>query len=1323
MPKSSRKEENRVLTLDFIEIATKIGRDKKIVFYPKFLFKKSSDLMIKGGEFYAFWDSDKNLWNTSEFELATVVNQIVINEAVKTPGARYELLEDYDTGLAKKWHSYCRDMGNNWIELDKKLIFSNTARKKTDYCSRYLPYPLEAGKYDAYDHLMSVLYDKKERKKIEWAIGSIIAGDSNSIQKFYVLYGPPGSGKSTILDIIQMLFQGYCVHFRSKDIGNASHQFALEPFADNPLIAIDHEGKLDHIDDNTRLNTLISHEPMLINEKRKKQYTLTSRAAIFIGTNTPVRITDSKSGVIRRLIDICPSGRILEFDTYTDLMNKIPFELSGIAYHCLEVYLACGKEYYNKYKPTRMLDETNDMFNFVQDMLWEWEDNADVSLASAWNAYKEWCDDCNIKYPLQKKLFKTELKEYFDEYYERLGNSVNIFRGFQSDKFKPKEVKEKEKKSWLTFEEQHSNLDDILAGCKAQYATEAETPRAKWANVKTKLSDLDTSQLHYVKMPNEHYICIDFDIKNDAGEKDYTLNLAAASKWPATYAELSKGGQGIHLHYIYDGDVSQLSRIYDEDIEVKVFNGDASLRRRLSKCNNHDILTINSGLPLKGDKKVIDAKSVESERHLRVLIKKCLNKENHGHTAPEVDFIKKLTDDAYANKELSYDIRDMRPMILSFAMSSTNQSQKCYDICSKLKYCSKDHEMGEKKNLKGTSEWDNAPIVFFDVEVFPNLFIVCWKKQGKDHKVVRMINPTPEEVKQLFVYRLVGFNNRRYDNHIIYARGQGYTNAELYKLSQKIINKVNGCFFGEAYGLSYTDIYDYCSNDNKKSLKKWEIELGIYHMENSYPWDKDVPEDKWEEIADYCCNDVIATEATFDATQSDFRGRQILAELSGLTVNDTSNTHTQQIIFGNERNPQRFFNYPNLAEEFPGYVFDKGVSTYMGETVGEGGWVFSRPGMYVNAVCEDVSGMHPASIYAMKLFGDEYTERYYDLVRVRTHIKHKEYDAVRDMFEGRLAKYLGNEKDAEALSKALKTPINSVYGLTAAHFPNRCRDPRNVDNVVAKRGALFMITLKNKVEEMGYTVIHCKTDSIKVADPDDKILRFIEDFGKQYGYSFEIEDEFERICLTDKATFIARFKDGKWFPKAATFAHPYIFKTLFTGEKVEFKDLCETKEVKASSMYLDFNENLPDVSDIEKEYKKLVKANPDDPALENMRNDISKGHSYHFIGRIGLFTPILPGNNAGILVSTQDDIKYDAVAGTKGFRWMESDTVKDLKYEDKIDMRYFDDIANSALAKIDEFGDPMIFINAPHEEYEAYARQLLKDKEFEGAMNEPVPFR
>lgn len=1294
--------------LDFVQIQVRENKRGSIIVYPEFITKSSKDLMIKGKDFYAYWDKDKGLWSKSQGELIELIDnetkKIVHDMRDDVKYAKYDVNGIYmEYNSTKKWEEftrYCKNLPDNFHLLDSKVIFSNDDVKKEDYVTHTLPYPLVEMKTNAYDELMDVLYDRSERNKIEWAIGSIITGASKDIQKFYVLYGAAGSGKSTVLNIIQLLLDGYWAPFVSADLGTASKDFAMEPLKDNPLVGIEHDGNLSRIDTNTRLNSIISHESMVINEKRKSQYNIKLDTTLFVGTNSPVRITDGRSGLLRRLIDIKPSGRKLSFERYTHLMNQIPYELGGIAYKCKQYFEKYGPDKYGKYKPITMIDETNDMFNFVEEMFWEWEEDNKVSLASAWQDYKKWAEDANA-FPMKKRKFKAELKEYFDEFYERYNGDYNVYVGLKNSKLNvqpdPDPVKEE---SWLDLKEQKSLLDEYCKDCYAQYATEDDVPAKKWSLVKTRLREIETDKVHYLK-PQEAMVVIDLDKKDKDGNKNFELNKEAASKFPKTYAELSKGGAGIHLHYIYEGDVSALSAFIEDDVEIKVFTGGSALRRKLTKCNKVPIATISGGLPLKEVKKMVDSKSVESEKHLRVMIKKCLNKEHHGHTAPEMDFIKKLTDEAYADESLSYDIRDLRPAIHTFAMSSTNQAQRCFNTAAAIHYCSKDNEPNKQhKDVQPSADWEKSPIVFYDVEVFPNLFIICWKLLGDD-TIIRMINPKPKEVEELFKYRLVGFNNRRYDNHIIYARSIGYSLADLFKLSQRIVAGSHNAMFGAAYNISYTDIYDFAAK--KQSLKKWEIELGINHMENEYPWDEPVDEEHWDEIADYCCNDVRATEAVWHECHADFAAREILSKLTGLSVNQTTRNHITKLILEGDPNPKH--NYVDLSEEFPGYEFTKGAdkkyhNMYRGTDVGFGGYVYAEPGIYYQTALLDVGNMHGASIIALNKFM-EHTHVYEELRSARMAIKARDYKAASKMLGGIFAPYLTSDDEADALANAIKLVLNSTYGIAAATFDNPLRDPRDKNNIIALRGALFMRTLQDEVAKRGFTVAHIKTDSIKIPNATQEIIDFCMEFGRKYGYEFEHECTYERICLVNNAVYIAKYDDkgvrnkggkhaNEWTATGAEFAHPYIYKTLFTHEPIEFKDLCETKEVK-SVIYLDMNEKLPDVDMAEKEYKKVVKNDtmPEEEkakVLGELAKEIERGHDYHFVGRIGQFTPIKPGYGGGLLVKSTDKLKYDAVTGTKGYRWLESAMVKSLNREDVIDMDYFDNLVEDAKKSIENFG-------------------------------------
>ena len=1323
-----------------------VNKTGKMEIYPTFrLYPKPKDLMIRGGDFYAVWIEEKQIWSTDEDDVLALIDietrkQVdEYNKAMGENTAYGIYLYNSNNNLIDRWHKYCqKQIRDTYKTLDQKLIFLNEEITRECYATKHLPYALEPGNITAYNRLMDVLYTPDERHKIEWAIGSIVNGDSKELQKFMVFYGASGTGKSTVLNIIQMLFEGYWCVFDAKALGSASSSFALEPFRNNPLVAIQHDGDLSRIEDNTRLNSLVSHEHMTINEKFTKAYENKFNCFLFMGTNKPVKITDSKSGIIRRLIDVTPSGNKVSVSEYNSLMKEIKFELGAIAWHCKEVYES-NKNFYNKYVPVSMIDETNDFYNFMLDVYRIFKKEDSTTLKQAWELYKNYCEDARVSYPMSMRAFKNELKTYFKEYYDEYktpdGDHVrSFFKCFNIDILKREKEQSKDelpkpKKYVIEFKKQKSIFDQECADCLAQYATSKETPSKKWDNVRLKLSEIDTSKVHYVKIPENH-IVIDFDLKDENGNKSFEKNLEAASEWPATYAELSKSGQGIHLHYIFLGDVTRLSRVYADSIEIKVFTGKSSLRRKLTKCNNLPIKTISSGLPMKGEKKLVGDNVIKSEIGLRKLIERNLNKEIHPGTKPSVDFIYKILEDAY-EQGLRYDLSDMKNDIYAFAANSTNQAEYCIKLVKQMHF--------KSDNPSEAVDSKEDIIVFYDIEVFPNLFLVNWKVKGPENKVVRMINPTPNDIEQLLKYKLIGYNCRRYDNHLIYARLMGYSNEQLYNLSQRIINGERNAFFGEAYNISYTDVYDFASAGNKKSLKKLEIEMGIHHKELGLPWDQPVPEEKWTEVAEYCDNDVIATEAAFNYLSADWMARQILADLAGLSVNDTTNTLTTKIIFDQEKKPQSKFFYRNLAEPifeldpeiekflkkacpkmmsqkhgeaksilpyFPGYKYENGVSTYRGEEVGEGGYVYAEPGIHCNVALLDVASMHPHSDIAECLFGPDYTEKFRDIVEGRVSIKHEDWKAVSNMLDGKLTPYIQKVKNGEITSKdlanALKTAINSVYGLTAANFDNPFRDIRNKDNIVAKRGALFMIDLKHEVQARGFTVAHIKTDSIKIPNATPEIIQFVMDFGEKYGYTFEHEATYDRMCLVNDAVYICKYKggkkDGKWDATGTQFQIPYVFKTLFSKEPIEFNDMCETKSV-TSSLYLDMNENLPDVSDLEKELAKLntklrkgeIQEKEYEVQATVLEEQIAKGHDYQFVGRVGNFCPILPGHGGGLLVREKDG-KYYAATGSKGYRWLESETVRGSN-EKFIDRSYYNNLVDDAIATINNYGDFEWFVS------------------------------
>lgn len=352
--------------------------------------------------------------------------------------------------------------------------------------------------------------------------------------------------------------------------------------------------------------------------------------------------------------------------------------------------------------------------------------------------------------------------------------------------------------------------------------------------------------------------------------------------------------------------------------------------------------------------------------------------------------------------------------------------------------------------------------------------------------------------------------------------------------------------------------------------------------------------------------------------------------------------------------------------KFPGYEYKKGVSTYLGEEVGEGGYVYAEPGVHTDVALLDVASMHPTSIIAMNMFGP-YTKRYSDLMEARLAVKHGEFEKLDTLLDGALKPFVGEGSDLSAndLSEALKLVINTVYGYTKASFKNPFLDPRNIDNIVAKRGALFMVDLKHFVQEKGFNVAHIKTDSIKIPNADEQIIQEVIEFGARYGYTFEHETTLKVMALVNRAVYIAQDTNPKtgesyWTATGKMFQQPYVFSKMFGDGKVAFEDLGEARHVKQGSIYIETEEAAAQFNENSEE------ATPEERISQ-----------MHFIGRTGVFYPVKEGSGGGLLWRVMDGELY-SVANTKGYLWKEAH----LTRPEDVDYTYFEDTVRKAMQAI-----------------------------------------
>ena len=1209
--------------VDFYHVFVEENMDPRskydFVIHLDFTYKRVKDIVVKGGEFVGFWTGEK--WSLHIDDLIDIIDADIMRIANdikdKNPGAKvkFGLMNHESSGYMLKFQNYCKKQSLSDVQFNKKIFFANDVVTREDYSTYQLPYSPTKGEMPAFDELIGTLYDAHELDKILWSLGALFTGDIAKIQKFLYLYGPKGTGKGTVLDIIRHLVGEYIAPIDLQVLTGPS-EFATGVLQEAPML-LDPDSDISKIQKEMNLLKLTSHEEVIVRRLHKQGYPVVFTGLLVTASNERYKVKNVDSGITRRAIVVHPSGRIVPMHRYLELVKAVQFEVPYIAYRCIERYRELGIDYYQDNVDVDMMMWSDKVFDFVREHSLQMEKG--ITLKRATELYKSYLEDLDFSTTGAKQKMRTELPRFFEEFLKDTrdseGNRVrDYFRGFKQDVAFPdkKERQVKPEEESLLYMEEPNVFDYEAKDWPAQYANEYGTPMAKWENVTTTLKDIDPTRLHYVRTPLNH-IVIDFDIKNSDGSKDLDLNLKMASVYPKTYMETSKSGGGIHLHYYYDGDVGALASIIEPGIEVKVFNGMSSLRRKFIQSNDLPIAHISSGLPLKGNSKTM-YKDVEhiawTEKKLRRFVESCLRKEHHGYTTPEVSFIHDVLTNAKENG-VKYDLSDMAKTVISFAMKSKNQQAKATEMAMSIPFKNMDDPIIDFFNENEIIP--DEELYFYDIEVYPNLLLICWKKYGfelpddyfietntgiveintkygKDSEWYANnknlfgieFNPTPETIENMLRYPQIGFNNRKYDNHIVYSAMLGSDNMKLYRQSQQILSNQGGTL-ANAYNISYADLYEFL--DIKMALKKWQIKLGIHHDEFEFPWDKPLEERWWPRSAQYCWNDVVSTEALFKSKygQEAYTARKILCELTNMPVNTKTQTLAEKFLFGDDPRPQDKFNWYDLSKEFPGYKFEYGKSSYLGKDPSEGGYVSSKPGVYRDAWYIDVASLHPWSLINMNYFGP-YTKKFQRLVECRVYIKHGEFEkamhAFDDVDEGlseKLKPYLSDISMAGGLGHAMKIIVNIVYGMTSAPYDNKFKDPRNIDNCVAKRGALFMMTLEQELEARGVEVIHVKTDSMKLVNASEEDVEYAFKRANDYGYNFELECVFDKVALVDKAQLIGltkevefrgkKYEGGEWEGVGAKFnkkTNPYVYKTLFSQEDVEEHDFAILKEVRTA---------------------------------------------------------------------------------------------------------------------------------------------------------------
>lgn len=1185
--------------MDFYNIV--IDKSKKVTqIGPLFRTIAIQDIIIdnKAQEVVAYWDEKRMTWSEDIAKLLKGIDKEVFDEFHEFQKLHPEepvtlnTIDNVASSAYRDWLKFLNNVRTPKPEFNSEVLFSDHDIEREDYATYKLPYrPDPDVSIDEFLEGMSVFYDHENLDKLLWFIGATLTGDIHNIQKFAYLYGKAGSGKGTTIEIIKQIFQGPYTGQISLEKLTGKSEFASSQVRDLPVL-YDPEVNLYRMTNDTPLLALTAHEPISVNRKFRDPVEVTFRGFLIAASNQPVKVRNIDAGINRRLVDIYQTGNKMTTDQYNKWMSIIPSQVPGIAHYAIQRYRAMGRSFFEGYVSQQMLAQTNYIHRFVRENYLLFTDP--MPLGKAYEMYQSYLANDNVDFKVTRHDFQND----FSRYYDHTESKHQTIKGIQSkfwfigfdhssvQDLEPTEISEQPSiypSISETFTSDFNYFNQPEVEFPAQYATSQGIPAKKWHEVTTTNHDIDQTKLHYIQAPSS-ILVIDIDNHHPNTDRP-VMEVLSELNLPETFAEPSRSGKGIHLYFQYNDSVPLKQISINDQIEVKPYNGLSSIRRQFTHSNGVvNLATINFATlkPLfdklpKEKSPVIDEdlkRYTDSEEQLRTWIKKALKREINPNTKPNVDFIQKVVQEAI-DSDVTFNIKDLEPAITTFALSSTNQSEAALKIALDLTYQNPPVQPTVfEMPTAPTKRVADRDLMFYDVEVFRNVFMFSYYKQSTMNEPATLINPTQSELYDLVKGEaLVGFNNYRYDDFILYYALIGYTPMQLFNVSQMIISdkKSNELAF-KAHDISYADLYEIAVT--KQSLKKWEVELGLPYDEVDTDWNEPLPEDLWERVASYNRNDTRVLPELLKHLYGDYEAALVLAALSGLPLNRTINSHTTQIIFtlpdGTRVKPDANETvYTDLSQEFPGYEFDryKG-SSYMGLNPSNGGYVYSQPGVYKRAVELDLKSMHPTSAVQLNYFG-RFTPSYKALMDVKFHLSDGDLKAASKSIP-LLADILSDPStNVDTIIKAVKRAINSAYGLTSASFDNPLKNPQNIDNIVAKRGALFMITLQRKLESEGVGVIHIKTDSIKLDNPTEEQINEVIEFASTYGYQFKIEDTYTPFVLIDKAQLIGYSASHEsWHAIGTKFINPYTYKTLFSHEDYVLSDYRRVIESRTGKLFL-----------------------------------------------------------------------------------------------------------------------------------------------------------
>ncbi len=462
----------------------------------------------------------------------------------------------------------------------------------------------------------------------------------------------------------------------------------------------------------------------------------------------------------------------------------------------------------------------------------------------------------------------------------------------------------------------------------------------------------------------------------------------------------------------------------------------------------------------------------------------------------------------------------------------------------------------------------------YDLETYQNYFIAGFKSVDVDEFVYFESNQLPALVDFVDDDKvLIGFNNRKFDDPILKAIINNIVKSDLkiHQLANAIINSDDKFGNSNISKLTYNQSTPFTSCDlmeirqTNGSLKIEEIRLKLPHIQDlPYEPTVELTDDQKFEVKQYLRNDLLATEALFNANTNTYNVRAELenrySKLNSASYQLSDSKITEK-VFGieyerltgipkynltppaiNTFDPHKIiesdvvFKTPENIEAFEKL---KAIMTFKFEAREEVKRVFDGITFYAGGhpIELGIGGLHTiihAGSYEGNLVDIDVGSYYPNLLRKYgrspRHLRSDWLEILNDMTDTRLdAKHSGDKSTADVL----KIIINSAFGKLMDDY-SAFRD-MELGLRVTINGQLYLIMLMEALGMLGVEIISGNTDGILVCE--DNNMRLIKAVVDKWCATFALSMDYNHYdkCVCNNVNDYAVAKDGKWVKRKGSF--------------------------------------------------------------------------------------------------------------------------------------------------------------------------------------------